>query len=224
MTLRAPRALLPCSPVRPAALQPCAPLLPCCPVRPARPAAAATALVVAATALAAAATALAVAATAYAAATTALAAAATVLAAAATALPAVLRAPCALQPCAPRTPCCLVRPVRPAALCTRICSPMHSPYPAPPPPPLFSSLSLLHVQQLGLGGGEGRGGCGWWVTELQQLPPRLLLSLLTAAATAVRGEVGGCCESNCSISRLLLICHLLLLLRRVYPFRGCFCT
>ncbi|CAI7909904.1 unnamed protein product [Closterium sp. NIES-54] len=120
-------------------------------------AAAATALAAAATALAAAATALAAAATALAAAASALAAAATVLAAVAPALSAVLRALCALQPCTPRAPCCLVRPVRPAALCTRICSPMRSPYPAPPPPP-FSSLSLLHVQQLGCwgGGGEGR--------------------------------------------------------------------
>ncbi|CAI7885719.1 unnamed protein product, partial [Closterium sp. NIES-54] len=109
---------------------------------------AATALAAAATTLAAAATAPAAAATALAAAATALAAAATVLAASVTALSAVLRAPRALQPCMPRAPCCLVHPVRPAALCTRICSPMRSPYPALPPPP-FSSLSLLHVQQLG---------------------------------------------------------------------------
>ncbi|CAI7866803.1 unnamed protein product [Closterium sp. NIES-53] len=120
---------------------------------------AATALAVVATALAAAVIAPAAAATALAAAATALAAAATVLAAATTALSAVLHAPRALQPCMPCAPCCLVRPVRPAAFCTRICSPMRSPYPAPPPPPLFSSLSLLHVQQLGCGvggGGEGR--------------------------------------------------------------------
>ncbi|CAI7928614.1 unnamed protein product [Closterium sp. NIES-54] len=107
-------------------------------------AAAATAPAAAATALAAAATALAATATALAAAATALAAAATVLAAAAPPLSAVLRAPRALQPCMPRALFCLVRPVRPAALCTRICSPMRSPYPAPLPP--FSSLSLLHLQ------------------------------------------------------------------------------
>ncbi|CAI7899623.1 unnamed protein product [Closterium sp. NIES-54] len=98
------------------------------------PAAAATALAAAATALAAATTALAVAAPALAAATSALAAAATALAVAATALPAALRATRTLLSCAP---CCLVRPVRPAALCTRICSPMHSPYPAPLPPLLL---------------------------------------------------------------------------------------
>ncbi|CAI7744478.1 unnamed protein product [Closterium sp. NIES-53] len=115
---------------------------------------AATALAAAATALAAAATALAVAATAHAAAATALAAAATVLAAAATALPAVLRTPRALQPCAPRTPCCLVRP---AALCTRICSPMHSPYPAPLPSLFLLPLPAARAA-VGVGGwgGEGR--------------------------------------------------------------------
>ncbi|CAI7738048.1 unnamed protein product [Closterium sp. NIES-53] len=119
-------------------------------------AAAATALAAAATALAAAATAPAAAATALAAAATALAAAATVLAAAAPALSAVLRAPRALQPCTPRAPCCLVRPVRPAALCTRICSPMRSPYPAPLPPfllPLPAARAAVGVRG---GGGEGR--------------------------------------------------------------------
>ncbi|CAI7870734.1 unnamed protein product [Closterium sp. NIES-54] len=103
--------------------------------------------------LAAAATAPAAAATALAAAASALAAAATVLAAAAPALSAVLRAPRALQPCTPRAPCCLVRPVRLAALCTRICSP----YPAPPSPPFLLPLPAARAA-VGVRGGRGGEG------------------------------------------------------------------
>ncbi|CAI7752864.1 unnamed protein product [Closterium sp. NIES-53] len=159
-------------------------------------AAAATALAAAATALAAAATAPAAAATAPAAATTALAAAATVLAAAAPALSAVLRAPRALQPCTPCAPCCLVRPVCPAALCKRICSPMHSPYHAPSPP--FSSLSLLHVQQLGGGEAQGMWVVGDTAAATPATPPPLSLSLPHlvlggggGGSLDVQGEAGG---------------------------------
>ncbi|CAI7850038.1 unnamed protein product, partial [Closterium sp. NIES-53] len=126
--------------------------------------------------------------------------------------PAVLRAPRALQPCAPRAPCCPaalcaprallpccpVRPARPAALraprallpcCpvrpvrpAALCTRIRSPMHSPYPPPPFSSLSLLLVQQFGW---EGRGGCKG---EVVPTAPACLLSL-TAAPAAVGGSV-----------------------------------
>ncbi|CAI7773792.1 unnamed protein product [Closterium sp. NIES-54] len=141
--LRAPRALLPCSPARPAALQPCAPccpaalcaLLPCAPRAPCSPAAPHVP---------------------YCPAALCAPCALRPCAPRTPYFPAVLRAPRALQPCAPRTPCWLVHPVRPAALCTRICSPMHSPYPAPPLPPPPCSPAARAAVGVGGWGGEGR--------------------------------------------------------------------
>ncbi|CAI7867784.1 unnamed protein product [Closterium sp. NIES-53] len=131
--LRAPRALLPCSPVRPAcpaALLPCAPRAPCSPVCPARPAALqpcspvrpphpAVLLPCAPRAPCSPARP----------ARPAILRALLSCCPARPARPAALLATHALLSCAPRAPCSPVRLVRPAALCTRICSPMHSPYP-----------------------------------------------------------------------------------------------
>ncbi|CAI7878753.1 unnamed protein product [Closterium sp. NIES-54] len=74
---------------------------------------------------------------------------------------------------------------------------MRSPYPPPPPPPPPSP-------------------CCTKSRHASSSLSSLLLLLLCG------GGLRGCCESSCSISRLLLICPLLLPLRRVYPFRGCY--
>ncbi|CAI7774599.1 unnamed protein product, partial [Closterium sp. NIES-53] len=203
--LRALRALLPCSPVRPAALFAPHALLSSCPARHARPAAlcAPRALLPCSSVRPAAL---------QPCAPCCPAAAATALAVAATALAAALRAPRALQPCcAPRAllPCCPVRPARPAVLlpcapCAHCsparparpaallpcapCCPLHAPCTAPPP---FLLHPLLQVQQWGEGMGVAAPRAALWGLLATPAALRTASCGPLAAPTALRAAP--CC-------------------------------